>query len=491
MSVDNCSTDVPPTLVANPSSSVDCGQHSWRPWDASKPRRVFDMFIVNGEIDLLEARLASLFSIVDVFVAVEASKTHHGAPKLSRVTPHLHGRLKPFAHKIIQVWVDFPHNCALWPWSCENYQRERMLDGFIRSGGGDNDVVVMGDVDEFPRPWLVRAMKSCDFERSKPAVLQLHGDHFWYSARCKRTDKSDPWKIGPTAASGRTVRRFGPNQLRLPYFKWTGVLRDEKGRWRPNPGLGSYRKDPAIWKLLAAELPKHIDVASASAAYFDGTLTTRPYMPKYDPPIELLTNELVDKQPISKSSWHYSYFMTPDEIVDKYRSAVVGNSKKDWSNKPPEWHFKVAMHCSSPQHFSWTFKYVDVLTEDDVPPYVLQNRCRMKPFFRYSREGNPMAALPVADWFQRVNYSSFQCAAGVRQPSTNYCCAASCGVCGGDTCNKRPGGRPLCCPQGILKRGRICSSPLDTGCLISGAPPPEEGAAWPKMRVRRGRTLWE
>ena len=75
MSVDNCSTDVPPTLVANPSSSVDCGQHSWRPWDASKPRRVFDMFIVNGEIDLLEARLASLFSIVDVFVAVEASKT--------------------------------------------------------------------------------------------------------------------------------------------------------------------------------------------------------------------------------------------------------------------------------------------------------------------------------------------------------------------------------------------------------------------------------
>ena len=82
------------------------------------------------------------------------------------------------------------------------------------------------------------------------------------------------------------------------------------------------------------------------------------------------------------------------------------------------------------------------------------------------------------------NDSSFQCAAGVRQPSTSYCCAASCGVCGGDTCNKQPGGRPLCCPLCILKRG---------GTAAAGRRSTWGAAArrWDGMRWGKRKTLFQ
>lgn len=43
--------------------------------------KVFDTFIFNGEIDLLEVRLEELDSVVDVFVIVEGSKTFQNQPK--------------------------------------------------------------------------------------------------------------------------------------------------------------------------------------------------------------------------------------------------------------------------------------------------------------------------------------------------------------------------------------------------------------------------
>ena len=49
------------------------------------------------------------------------------------------------------------------------------------------------------------------------------------------------------------------------------------------------------------------------------------------------------------------------------------------------------------------------------------------------------------------------------------CCATSCGSCGEEEhgCFKREGGPGQCCAKSILTATRTCSSPAETGCLLS------------------------
>jgi hypothetical protein len=41
----------------------------------------------------------------------------------------------------------------------------------------------------------------------------------------------------------------------------------------------------------------------------------------------------------------------------------------------------------------------------------------------------------------------------------NYCCAASCGTCGGNKCEAKPGGAANCCTARIRESGRVCGKP--------------------------------
>jgi hypothetical protein len=58
-------------------------------------------------------------------------------------------------------------------------------------------------------------------------------------------------------------------------------------------------------------------------------------------------------------------------------------------------------------------------------------------------------------------YDDQWCEYGVRDGP--HCCAASCGVCGADDCEARPGGHSSCCKYGLLRQ---CFSSMDTACLI-------------------------
>jgi len=59
-------------------------------------------------------------------------------------------------------------------------------------------------------------------------------------------------------------------------------------------------------------------------------------------------------------------------------------------------------------------------------------------------------------------------------PSSNLkaCCPASCGKCGGSTCDSAPGGALQCCVELVLESSRSCG-PRDTGpCILPIAIPP-------------------
>lgn len=49
--------------------------------------------------------------------------------------------------------------------------------------------------------------------------------------------------------------------------------------------------------------------------------------------------------------------------------------------------------------------------------------------------------------------------------TSEVCCFASCGTCGGDDCSKLPGGKRRCCANEILKRGPKCNKNRTQGCI--------------------------
>ena len=362
--------------------TTQCIANNFTGVSSAKRRRVFDMFLINGEIDLMEARLAELNEYVDVFVVVEASKTHQGLRKSSVLKDHWKTRFSRFSAKLIHVWVDVQRfDCKFWPWVCENYQREKMLDGFLRANGRDEDVVITSDLDEFPRAATVSMLRWCDLDGgSRPTRLKLAGDHFWYSAHCRRVRQ---WDLGPVVVSGRSLRRWGAHQIRGPYSAWGSI----EGPPKVDRGWTRARG----WSDLSQALPTGPVRTEAQRDYQNGTLTTRAFMPHIEranpafhaalAQLELLDEVGMQTLVATKSSWHFSYFMSPQQIQLKYRSANVGSK---FRHNVPSTYYRLAMKCRAPQHAKWVFEYVDTITESEVPRFVLLNRCRMRVFYGYS-----------------------------------------------------------------------------------------------------------
>ena len=116
------------------------------------PRKVYDCFLYNGEIDVLEIRLHELASVVHRFVIVESDTTFSGLPKPVSFDP-FDSRIAPFADRIRHVLVkDVPD--IEGPWQREAWQRNAILRGV--PDAARDDLVLISDVDEIPRAIAVK-----------------------------------------------------------------------------------------------------------------------------------------------------------------------------------------------------------------------------------------------------------------------------------------------------------------------------------------------
>ncbi|CAM9985070.1 unnamed protein product [Ectocarpus sp. 13 AM-2016] len=61
--------------------------------------------------------------------------------------------------------------------------------------------------------------------------------------------------------------------------------------------------------------------------------------------------------------------------------------------------------------------------------------------------------------------------------TSDVCCSASCGSCGGSGCTGRDGGSESCCGGGVRATGRYCSITGEAPCMTSPAPTPESTLA--------------
>jgi len=126
---------------------------------------IFDSFMVNDELEMLECRLYELQDIPNlVHVIVEANVDHQDHPKPFHVTENL-DRFEQWADRlhIVKAKGLPPRTFDPDPWAREHAQREYVRFGLEELNARPDDLVLHGDVDEIPNPLVVRNLRPQGF----------------------------------------------------------------------------------------------------------------------------------------------------------------------------------------------------------------------------------------------------------------------------------------------------------------------------------------
>ena len=163
--------------------------------------KIFDCFQYFNEEHIADLRFNILNEFVDVFIIVESTVNHQGKPK------KLHfdiSKYKKFKNKINYIVVDDTPENIKKPHKggeslVEQHQRNSIMKGLKKCG--DNDLVILSDVDEIPD-----LNKLNEFDKNKYAVfsqkmfmyklnlLNLNENNWHGSKIClKKNLKSPQW----------------------------------------------------------------------------------------------------------------------------------------------------------------------------------------------------------------------------------------------------------------------------------------------------------
>jgi beta-1,4-mannosyl-glycoprotein beta-1,4-N-acetylglucosaminyltransferase len=111
--------------------------------------------------DLLDIYLATFYHVVDGIVIAEAAETYTRLPKpVFHESAVFQDRYSQFLPKMTPLTVHLP---AGDPWVRERMSRHALLTkGLEQAGATEGDLVVIGDVDELPKPSVISALSRCN-----------------------------------------------------------------------------------------------------------------------------------------------------------------------------------------------------------------------------------------------------------------------------------------------------------------------------------------
>jgi beta-1,4-mannosyl-glycoprotein beta-1,4-N-acetylglucosaminyltransferase len=202
-------------FMAIPEAEERCRAHGWQVYPERKKRRkIYDLFIINTELDWLEIRLNELKDQVDYFVILESGSTFTGLPKPLCLKDHW-AQFSTFHPQIIyQVLNDtgFSSDVA---WDHEAFQRNAMFDQVFPGLSGDqkpslDDVILVSDIDEIPRPETLQLLRNCKY----PRRLTLRSRFYYYSFQWLH--RGDEWHH-PQATIYEGNETIRPENLRMGY----------------------------------------------------------------------------------------------------------------------------------------------------------------------------------------------------------------------------------------------------------------------------------
>ncbi|KAK2753791.1 hypothetical protein FQN55_000154 [Onygenales sp. PD_40] len=192
-----------------------CQLYGWKPYrrlgrgqDPPPRRKVYDLFLLNTELDWLEVRLNELHEHVDYFIIVEANTTFSNRPKPILLNqPEIWQKFAPFHDKIIHHIVVGRGEHEPGPMDHEQFQRDSALTQVFPTLGQPRanppeppqpyqqyplstaaasspastphlgDVILVSDLDEIPRPATLTLLRTCAF----PRRVNLRSRFYYYS----------------------------------------------------------------------------------------------------------------------------------------------------------------------------------------------------------------------------------------------------------------------------------------------------------------------
>ncbi len=180
-------------ILVSAKDATNKGPFICRIWDhlsLDVASMIYDCFTFFNELDLLEIRLNILKDVVDKFVIVEATHNHQGETKPLYFQEN-EKRFHSFQNKIIHVIADNPPPLTNSPqdhlgntWAIENWQRSQI--GNALQGCCDEDVIILSDMDEIPRPEaIVRNIKN-------PGITTFFVDNYNFFVNFKSSEPPFP-----------------------------------------------------------------------------------------------------------------------------------------------------------------------------------------------------------------------------------------------------------------------------------------------------------
>lgn len=147
---------------------------------------IWDAFLFNDELRLLELRLRLLAGTVDHVVVVEATTTFSGHPKPLHFSEA--GLDTTWFPGSVHVLVVELAPGAGEAWDRENAQRAA-LGTYLREHAGPSDLLLIGDVDELPRPAVLHRLAHTLDEPARLRMVNALYFANWHQPR--------PWTLGP------------------------------------------------------------------------------------------------------------------------------------------------------------------------------------------------------------------------------------------------------------------------------------------------------
>ncbi|KAI1767638.1 glycosyltransferase family 17 protein [Hypoxylon sp. FL1150] len=207
-----------------------CQQHGWTAFSNPGARKVYDLIMINTELDWLEIRLNTTYPYVDYFVIVESRKTFTNHDKPLVIKNNL-DQFSAYRDKIIYHELEIPegfHSDRSNPsWAWEDLQRDAMYKQVLPRLEGKKapalgDVIIVADVDEIVRPETLVVLKACNF----PRRLTLRSHFYYYSFQYLH--KGTQW-AHPQATYYQGWRTILPVNLRNSDGGLQPLIKLEKG----------------------------------------------------------------------------------------------------------------------------------------------------------------------------------------------------------------------------------------------------------------------
>lgn len=178
---------------------------------------LYDCFLINDELDILDWRLRLQEPFVDRFVIVEGTRTFRGEPKPLHFADN-RDRFSAFADKIQHVLVDdFPVVDS--PWLRELHQRRAMAAALVDVR--PSDWVIIGDVDEMLRPQALNWLRS-PMNQGSLVGFRLRRYHF--RLNYMQVAGRETHEVWPIAVRGDRIPAF--QSVGASPANWAQAVRD-------------------------------------------------------------------------------------------------------------------------------------------------------------------------------------------------------------------------------------------------------------------------